>query len=102
MTPLTLKTKKLIEKLYPPLLWEEVTRLLENECGQNLPGSKNSSPEQLEGLRFAALKVSEGNLAKLKEAVDLAKVDWRDLYVWSKFGGDFDTHQKWADKILAG
>ena len=28
---------------------------------------------------FAALKLSEGNLDRLREAIGLAKTDWRDL-----------------------
>jgi len=100
MTPLNQKTKTLVEKLYSSPLQEDIARLLENECGQNLPFCENSTPEKFQRLRFAALKISDGDMAKLKEAVNLAKMDWRDLLMWAGFGSDLDAHEKWADKIL--
>jgi hypothetical protein len=35
-----------------------------------------------------------------REAVDLAKLDWRDLLVWTKFDNDLDAHEQWAKQIL--
>ena len=53
-------------------------------------------------MRFAALKVSNGKMGRLNEAVDLAKLDWRDLLVWAEFANDVQVHQKWADELLTG
>jgi hypothetical protein len=50
-----------------------------------------------ERLRFAALKVSDGNLALLESAVKLAQVDFRDLLMAAAFG-EVDAHRKWQPK----
>jgi hypothetical protein len=49
---------------------------------------------ELERFRFAALKLSAGSIDKLKEAIALAKADWRDLLVSAKFW-TADSHKSW-------
>ena len=53
--------------------------MLAHECGNNLPFLEKLDAHALERWRFAALKLSGGDLAKLRQAVELAKHDWRDL-----------------------
>ena len=53
------------------------------------------SPAEAERVRFAALKVSDGDLAKLAEAIELANQDYRDLLVSAGFAGDPEEHQRW-------
>jgi hypothetical protein len=57
--------------------------------------------EDAERLRFAALKVSDGNLTKLTEAISLGKKDFRDLLIEAHFASDFEQHQLWwpDDKV---
>jgi hypothetical protein len=45
--------------------------------------------------RFAALRLSGGNLDKLKEAVALGKSDFRDLLLEAGFANDGEQHQRW-------
>lgn len=99
MTMLSPLTVTLVEKIFPNHI-NEVKRLLEEQCGQNLPFCDNGTPESLQRLRFAALKVSDGKMDKLIEAVDLAKIDWRDLLVWAGFANDLEAHSKWAQEII--
>jgi hypothetical protein len=99
MAALSPLTAALVKKLFPSNTLE-VSRLLEEQCGENLPFCKNETPESLHRLRFAALKASEGNVETFREAVDLAKLDWRDLLVWTKFDNDLDAHEQWAKQIL--
>jgi hypothetical protein len=49
----------------------------------------------LERIRFAALKLSAGNLEALRSAVGLANRDWRDLLMAAGFGRDVDAHRSW-------
>ena len=74
---------------------EEVIHLLTHECGNNLPFLDHLSAEELDRYRFAALKVSKGALATLREAVALAKEDWRDLLIWAGFAHDVRAHEQW-------
>jgi hypothetical protein len=101
MTPLTEKTMLLVNSLFPSES-QTVRTILENECGQNLPFCENSTPQSLERLRFAALKVGNGDIEKFRQAVSLGKQDWRDLLMWADFGHDLDAHNKWADQHLPG
>jgi hypothetical protein len=47
---------------------------------------------------FRPLKLSNGNFEKLRQAVDLAKIDWRDLLVAAGFANDVEAHKKWEIK----
>jgi hypothetical protein len=45
--------------------------------------------------RFAALRVSEGDLEKLQNAVALGKSDFRDLLCAAGFADHHEKHQRW-------
>lgn len=53
------------------------------------------SDAAIERIQFAAVKVSEGCLDRLADAIHLATVDWRDLLVSAGFANDPDAHLKW-------
>ncbi len=96
MTELTALTKEVIAKLFDSSTALVVEQLLSDECGSNLPLYKPATPEGLERVRFAVLKISSGNEEKLLEAMALAKRDWRDVLVWAGFANDLNAHNEWA------
>ena len=101
MNRLTPDTEGLVERLFPPEHRAEVCDILARECGDNLPLTgppKNASGH--ERIRFAAIKLSGGDVAKLRDAVDYAKIDWRDVLVWAGFGSSLTEHRNWAREIL--
>ncbi len=100
MIRLSETTEQLVKKLFPQDNWPLVIELLENDCGDNLPFSQNATPKSKERIRFAAVKVSEGQTSKLVDAVYLAQVDWRDLLVAAGFANDVNAHREWSDKVL--
>ena len=69
--------------------------LLVEQCGSNLPFCDDYDSEALERIRFAALKLSEGQLPALRSAVRLAQTDWRDLLVAADFADDVEAHRSW-------
>lgn len=73
--------------------------MLIEECGNNLPFLENQTDVK-ERVRFAAVKLSEGRLDKLRQAVELAKADWRDLLMAADFGEDIYEHERWATNLL--
>ena len=79
----------------------EAFRVLAEECGRNLPFCENVTPEGLERLHFAALKISGGTLQGLRQAVDLAQSDWRDLLLAAGFGFSTTAHLDWTPSIVA-
>ncbi|WP_299070792.1 hypothetical protein [Accumulibacter sp.] len=79
--PLTPNIAKAVARLYPQADVKEVVRLLTEQCADSLPNCQDSDEYGLEDLRFAVLKLSGGNLAKLREVVRMANEDWRDV-IW--------------------
>jgi ABC-type siderophore export system fused ATPase/permease subunit len=96
------ETVRRMNALFAPHQRDEVSRLLVEECGSNLPFLEEYDEFQLERFRFAALKLSEGNFQKLREAVQLAKIDWRDLLVAAEFADDVKAHDRWFPEDVVG
>jgi hypothetical protein len=89
------ETEKRIGLLFSPDEHEPVRAILLEECGSNLPFSRDVDEAAVERFRFAALKLSEGRLDKLDHAIALAKSDWRDLLMAADFGRDVNAHWAW-------
>ena len=49
----------------------------------------------LERICFAVLKLSQGRLPQLQQAISLAKQDWRDALVAADFANDVKAHLSW-------
>jgi hypothetical protein len=77
--PLTPNIAKAIDRLFSGDSREEVVRLLTERCADSLPNCRQLDEYSMEDLRFEVLKVSQGDLEKLRAAVQLANDDWRDL-----------------------
>jgi hypothetical protein len=83
-----------MDLLFAPSDRPEAEAMLVNQCGNGLPLLEKFDMIQLERVRFAALKLSDGKLELLRQAVDLAKTDWRDLLMSAGFG-NVDEHTHW-------
>ena len=92
---LTDGTLKRLEMLFSPADRELVSALLIEDCGAGLPFLEKADPIGLERVRFAVLKLSGGNFDAFQRALDLAKVDWRDVLVAAGFGSDLQAHKAW-------
>jgi len=77
--PLSPNIVKALDRLFLGESKEEVVRLLTEQCADNLPNCMNLDEYRLEDLRFEVLKLSGGDIEKLRAAVQLANEDWRDL-----------------------
>jgi hypothetical protein len=96
---LTPRTRQVTAHFFHPSTASFVEGLLVEECGSNLPLYKPSTPEGLERVQLAALKISNGDEDELLEALSLVKRDWRDVLVWAGFGNDLEAHNKWAEEL---
>lgn len=92
---MTEETLRRIEFLFSPENRAEAALLIERDCGNDLPFLKKATPAELERYRFAALKISEGDIAKLRRAVEVANQDWRDLLVGAGFADSVTAHLRW-------
>jgi hypothetical protein len=52
------------------------------------PGRPPAAKKSLDWVRFAALRVSGGDLRRLRDGIAPAHVDWRDVLVAAGFGDD--------------
>ena len=98
-TSLTDATVDCIHRMFSLTDRDRVSTLLIEECGDTLPLSIPANPASLERIRFAVLKVSGGDLNRLQQAIDLAKVDWRDVLVAAGFGSDLIAHTSWSPDL---
>jgi len=69
--------------------------LLESHCGRNLPFCEAATPESSERIRFAALKVSDGVVGKLRTAVEHAALDGRDVLLGAGCSEELEAHYQW-------
>lgn len=74
---------------------DAVEKYLLETCGDNLPGVGPDYLQLAERIRFAVLKLSEGDLKKLQAAIEGATVDWRDTLVAADFAADQSVHLAW-------
>jgi len=93
--PLSQETQRRLDALFVGSPRQQAAALLVSQCGNNLPFLEASDAHELERIRFAALKLSDGNLGKLEQAVQLAQQDWRDVLVAAGFGNDARAHEAW-------
>lgn len=91
-------TQVVIDRLFVPGERDAVRLLMEEECGNNLFQPAVLDPVALERYRFAALRISGGDLGKLREAIALAELDWRDLLMQADFGHDLKAHRAWFER----
>jgi hypothetical protein len=84
-----------VARLFPAEEQDEVTRLLQEDCGAALPFADNVSADSFERVQCAALKLSAGRMDRLYDAIALAQTDWRDLLVAAGFAEDPRAHKDW-------
>ena len=92
-------SKKVIRMLFSEEDVEKVEEFLVENCAENLPFCDVNSPEEMEPIRLAALKYSDGSYLMLKHFVVRAKRDSRKLLIGEDFDEDLDVHVKWANGI---
>jgi hypothetical protein len=94
--PLTQEAEKRIDLLFEPKYQEMVRTILMRDCGNNL--WRKASETEIDRLRFAVLKVSRGSLDRLTGAIELAKIDWRDVLLAAGFANNPQAHRSWLPK----
>jgi hypothetical protein len=93
--PLSPATRLRLDAAFAPELRAAAEQMLLHGCGSNLPLLDELDSVGLERYRYAALKLSGGDLTALRDAIELARRDWRDLLVAAGFGHDPGAHRGW-------
>ena len=99
MTPLSADTQRLVERMIDPARREHVRRSLQERCGTSLPLVGRGTPQSLERIRFAVLKLGTASDHDFDYAVSVANVDWRDVLVAAGFGHSVTAHRVWFEEV---
>ena len=94
MPPFSEAVYEKIEILFPAQDRPAARKLIEEKCGADLPLSDDAfgpDPSRFDRIRFAVLKLSGGDIAKLEREIEGANIDWRDTLLDAGFG-DVDAH----------
>ena len=93
--PLSDRTCRLIDCLFEePFRSQLRAALVESVSG-------NKTPEGLDRVRFAVVKLVANNTRNLDRVINLAQTDYRDLLMAAGFGHDIDQHNDWYDQTVA-
>jgi hypothetical protein len=76
--------------LFSPDERNEARTVIE-QCGKKIQGF---NAEDVYRLQCAVLKLSDGKVWMLRRAIDLAKIDFRDVLMAADFG-DTSAHMSW-------
>jgi len=96
MTPLTPAVSQKIDALFPPASRDAARQMITDRCGADLPmASPEREAASFDRIRFAVLKLSGGDLERLRREIDGAHHDWRDTLMAAGFGEDIHAHLKW-------
>ena len=95
-TDLSDGTRERLAALFDESRREEVAELLRDECAGGPLGLDDDTPEGLERIRYAVMKLSAGDFQTLRDEVLAAQLDWRDVLVAAGFGDDPEAHRAWT------
>ncbi|MBX3750898.1 MAG: hypothetical protein KF897_12485 [Opitutaceae bacterium] len=98
MIPLSTATQARIEAMFSEKERDRVARLLIEQCGDSLPLTSRASDDFWDRIRFAVLKLADGDLKRLVREIEGANRDWRDTLVAAGFGDDVMAHRLWNPK----
>ena len=73
-----------ISQQFPSQQHQLVADLLDQSCGRALPLMREATAQGLEFIQLAVLQLSDGDLARLRDMIELAQIDWRDVVTAAK------------------
>lgn len=99
--PLSRGARERLNMLFAPRDRAEAERLLIERWGPDPPSVSQWTPFGIDRLRYAALKLSDGSLDRLRNALNLANGDFRDLLMAAGFGRSVTAHLLWMPDELS-
>ncbi len=100
MSELSRRTDQLARRLFPSEIVGRVRARLQSECGTEALGCNGSTPEQMERIHFAVIRLGAADVDALNRAIQLAKTDWRDLLMEADFGESLTAHDEWYSRAM--
>jgi hypothetical protein len=97
--PLSERTKELIQILFPPELAQRIERTLLDQVSENIPFCETDGPVEMERTRFSVIRLIHDYREDIESVIDLAKTDWRDLFMAADHGHPSD-HMAWYRETM--
>ena len=91
--PFSLRKKQLVENHFSAHHVADAVKRLEQDCGKMIPFYEDADKFQMERVRFAVIKFSEGQINIIINAITEARFDWRNLSMATGFGHDVNAHE---------
>ena len=100
MELITSRVKKIVKKYHPSESQWFIDELQEY-CEYLAKFSDDErKAESFERICFAILKLGKTSKEKFIQALELGKIDFRDVLVNAGFGNSLTVHNDWADSVL--
>ena len=99
MIALSANTEWLVERLFSEDKYTHIKKRLVEEVSDNIPFCENSTPEQMERIRFSVLRLIHEGKRNQNDIIALAQTDARDLFMAAGHGEDTNAHILWAQNL---
>jgi DNA-directed RNA polymerase alpha subunit len=99
MIALSANTERLVEHLFAKDKCAHIKERLVKEVSENIPFCENSTPEQMERIRFSVLRLIHEGRMNQNDIIKLAQRDVRDLFMVAGHGEDTAAHTFWAQNL---
>ncbi len=95
------RAREVLGRLFEEPKRSKMAARLVDEASENIPFCEKSTSSQMDRIRFSIMKlVGEDGMSE-DSAFELAKGDWRDLFMSAGFGDSATAHEVWFDKLMA-
>ena len=97
--PLSQRTSRIAEILLQDSDRSRITSRLITETAENIPMWHDFTPEGMERIRFAVLKLIVQNPKNENIAFNHAQMDWRDIFMAAGFAESATEHESWYEAL---
>ena len=98
--PLSKRSQRVAAVLFTEARLSQITNRLITEASENIPFHEQSSSSDMVRIRFSIMKLASVPGADDDAIFDLAKTDWRDLFMAAGFAYSADEHHKWYKSLV--
>lgn len=97
--PLSRNTRRLADILLSDSDRDRICHRLKTECAEDIPMWHENTPEGMERIRFAVLRLISRNPKNEELAFNHAKMDLRDLFIAAGFAESTTEHKQWFTEV---
>ncbi|MEQ1751607.1 MAG: hypothetical protein ABL974_19450 [Prosthecobacter sp.] len=89
-----------MERLFEEPRRSHIASRLVEEVSENIPFCDKHKSEDMDRIRFSVMKLLTEPGQEEDSVFELAKIDWRDLFMAAGFGYTATEHLKWYESMF--